>query len=215
MNINFIMEEQDLNKLIISAVIGACIGLEREYKNKNAGFKTMVMICIGSTLFTIFSYKLGSPESHDRIAANIITGIGFIGAGAIFKDKDNMISGLTTATLIWIIAALGVGVGSGEFLFSILSAILVLSFLFAIPYVEKLIHKTHEVRNFKIWFNDVSDFDKIEQKTLSQKLNLYNVKHTKQNGMLVYSFSIGGNQHTLDAFTQLLLKDDEIKNFEY
>jgi len=215
MNINFIMEEQDLNKLIISAVIGACIGLEREYKNKNAGFKTMVMICIGSTLFTIFSYKLGSPESHDRIAANIITGIGFIGAGAIFKDKDNMISGLTTATLIWIIAALGVGVGSGEFLFSILSAILVLSFLFAIPYVEKLIHKTHEVRNFKIWFNDVSDFDKIEQKTHSQKLNLYNVKHTKQNGMLVYSFSIGGNQHTLDAFTQLLLKDDEIKNFEY
>jgi putative Mg2+ transporter-C (MgtC) family protein len=209
------MEEQDLNKLIISAVIGACIGLEREYKNKNAGFKTMVMICIGSTLFTIFSYKLGSPESHDRIAANIITGIGFIGAGAIFKDKDNMISGLTTATLIWIIAALGVGVGSGEFLFSILSAILVLSFLFAIPYVEKLIHKTHEVRNFKIWFNDVSDFDKIEQKTHSQKLNLYNVKHTKQNGMLVYSFSIGGNQHTLDAFTQLLLKDDEIKNFEY
>ena len=215
MNINFIMEEQDLNKLIISAVIGACIGLEREYKNKNAGFKTMVMICIGSTLFTIFSYKLGSPESHDRIAANIITGIGFIGAGAIFKDKDNMISGLTTATLIWIIAALGVGVGSGEFLFSILSAILVLSFLFAIPYVEKLIHKTHEVRNFKIWFNDVSDFDKIEQKTHSQKLNLYNVKHTKQNGMLVYSFSIGGNQHTIDAFTQLLLKDDEIKNFEY
>jgi len=209
------MEEQDLNKLIISAVIGACIGLEREYKNKNAGFKTMVMICIGSTLFTIFSYNLGSPESHDRIAANIITGIGFIGAGAIFKDKDNMISGLTTATLIWIIAALGVGVGSGEFLFSILSAILVLSFLFAIPYVEKLIHKTHEVRNFKIWFNDVSDFDKIEQKTHSQKLNLYNVKHTKQNGMLVYSFSIGGNQHTLDAFTQLLLKDDEIKNFEY
>jgi putative Mg2+ transporter-C (MgtC) family protein len=209
------MEEQDLNKLIISAVIGACIGLEREYKNKNAGFKTMVMICIGSTLFTIFSYKLGSPESHDRIAANIITGIGFIGAGAIFKDKDNMISGLTTATLIWIIAALGVGVGSGEFLFSILSAILVLSFLFAIPYVEKLIHKTHEVRNFKIWFNDVSDFDKIEQKTHSQKLNLYNVKHTKQNGMLVYSFSIGGNQHTLDAFTQLLLKDDEIKNLEY
>jgi putative Mg2+ transporter-C (MgtC) family protein len=209
------MEEQDLNKLIISAVIGACIGLEREYKNKNAGFKTMVMICIGSTLFTIFSYKLGSPESHDRIAANIITGIGFIGAGAIFKDKDNMISGLTTATLIWIIAALGVGVGSGEFLFSILSAILVLSFLFAIPYVEKLIHKTHEVRNFKIWFNDVSDFDKIEQKTHSQKLNLYNVKHTKQNGMLVYSFSIGGNQHTIDAFTQLLLKDDEIKNFEY
>jgi putative Mg2+ transporter-C (MgtC) family protein len=80
MNINFIMEEQDLNKLIISAVIGACIGLEREYKNKNAGFKTMVMICIGSTLFTIFSYKLGSPESHDRIAANIITGIGFIGS---------------------------------------------------------------------------------------------------------------------------------------
>ena len=168
MNINFIMEEQDLNKLIISAVIGACIGLEREYKNKNAGFKTMVMICIGSTLFTIFSYKLGSTESHDRIAANIITGIGFIGAGAIFKDKDNMISGLTTATLIWIIAALGVGVGSGEFLFSILSAILVLSFLFAIPYVEKLIHKTHEVRNFKIWFNDVSDFDKIEQLYLNK-----------------------------------------------
>lgn len=215
MNINFMMEEQDLNKLIISAVIGACIGLEREYKNKAAGFKTMVMICIGSTLFTIFSYKLGNPDSHDRIAANIITGIGFIGAGAIFKDKDNMISGLTTATLIWIIAALGVGVGSGEFLFSILSAILVLLFLFAIPYVEKLIHKTHEVRTFKIWFDEVEEFEKIKHKTRSHKLHLYNVKHTKQNGKLVYSFSVGGKQHTLDAFTQLLLKDEAIKNFEY
>lgn len=215
MNINFMMEEQDLNKLIISAVIGACIGVEREYKNKNAGFKTMVMICIGSTLFTIFSYKLGSPESHDRIAANIITGIGFIGAGAIFKDKDNMISGLTTATIIWIIAALGVGVGSGEFLFSILSAILVLLFLFAIPHVEKLIHRTHEVRTYKIWFDELEEFEKIADRTQSHKLKLFNVKHTKQNGKLVYSFSVGGNRHTLDAFTQLLLKDDEIKNFEY
>lgn len=209
------MEEQDLNKLIISAVIGACIGLEREYKNKNAGFKTMVMICIGSTLFTIFSFKLGNAESHDRIAANIITGIGFIGAGAIFKDKDNMISGLTTATLIWIIAALGVGVGSGEFLFSILSAILVLLFLFAIPYVERLIHKTHEVRTYKILFDTVEDFEKIKQKTHSHKLHLYNVKHTKLDGKLVYSFSIGGNQHRLDVFTALLLKDNEIRTFEY
>ena len=207
MNINFILEEQDLNKLIISAVIGACVGLEREYKNKNAGFKTMVMICIGSTLFTIFSYKLGSPESHDRIAANIITGIGFIGAGAIFKDKENMISGLTTATLIWIIAALGVGVGSGEFLFSILSAILVLLFLFAIPHVEKLIHRTHEVRTYKILFENVEEFERIKQKTYSHKLNLYNVKHTKLEGKLVYIFSVGGKQQTLDKFTELLLED--------
>ncbi len=209
------MEEQDLNKLIISAVIGACIGVEREYKNKNAGFKTMVMICIGSTLFTIFSYKLGSPESHDRIAANIITGIGFIGAGAIFKDRDNMISGMTTATLIWIIAALGVGVGSGEFLFSILSAILVLLFLFAIPYVEKLIHRTHEVRTYKIMFDNINEFEKIRQKTHSHKLHLYNVKHTKQESKLVYSFSVGGKQQTLDKFTKLLLEDNEIKTFDF
>jgi uncharacterized membrane protein YhiD involved in acid resistance len=143
------------------------------------------------------------------------TAIFFIGSGALFEDKDNVISGLTTAKLIWIIAALIIGVVSGEFLFSILSAILVLLFLFDIPHVEKLIHKIHEVRTYKIWFNELDEFEKIVDRTQSHKLKLFNVKHTKQIGKLVYSFSIGGNQHILDAFTQLLLKDDEIKNFEY
>ena len=96
-------------QLLISFVIGAAIGLEREYRSKAAGLRTMIMICFGSTIFTEISISLGA-SSPDRIASTIITGIGFLGAGVIFKDGLT-INGITTATTIWIAAALGMAVG--------------------------------------------------------------------------------------------------------
>src|SRR5271154_1447245 len=87
-------------RLLISFGIGAAIGLEREYRSKAAGLRTMIMICLGSTIFTEISINLGAANP-DRLAANIVTGIGFLGGGVIFKDGLT-ISGITTATTIWI-----------------------------------------------------------------------------------------------------------------
>jgi putative Mg2+ transporter-C (MgtC) family protein len=88
-----------LLQLLMVIVVGGLIGAEREYHSKNAGFRTMILICLGSFLFTTFSIHI-SGSSSDRIASNIVTGIGFLGAGVIFKS-DNRINGITTAATIW------------------------------------------------------------------------------------------------------------------
>ena len=104
-------EYSDLIYLLIALAIGAVIGAEREYRSKSAGLRTMIIVSLSSCLFTILSLKIG-VENPDRLAANILTGLGFLGAGVIFKE-ENRISGITTATTIWMTAALGMAVGAG------------------------------------------------------------------------------------------------------
>src|SRR5688572_2558290 len=111
-------------RLLVSFAIGAAIGFERQYQSKVAGLRTMIIICLGSTIFTEISLAIGG-DSQDRIASNIITGIGFLGAGVIFKDGLT-ISGITTATTIWISAALGMAVGAGEYFIATLGSVAVL-----------------------------------------------------------------------------------------
>lgn len=97
-------------KLIAATIVGGMVGIERELKHKVVGLKTNILICTGATLYTTLAFHLGGDPS--RIAAQIVSGIGFLGAGAIFKAKDK-IHGLTTAAFIWVVAALGILVGSG------------------------------------------------------------------------------------------------------
>jgi putative Mg2+ transporter-C (MgtC) family protein len=119
------MDILSISKLLMAIAIGGAIGLEREYRNKVAGYRTMILICLGSTIYTISSIKMGGNLSTDRIAANIVTGIGFIGASVIFKNQED-ISGLNTAATIWLTAAVGIMIGNGEFQLSIVSTILTL-----------------------------------------------------------------------------------------
>jgi putative Mg2+ transporter-C (MgtC) family protein len=105
----------DLYKALLAVAAGIILGLERELKDKAAGLKTITVICLGSALFTILSYKVGVADNETtRIASYIVSGIGFIGAGVIFKDKLD-VSGLTTAGIIWLAAAVGMAIGFGEF----------------------------------------------------------------------------------------------------
>src|ERR1700761_7297023 len=99
-------------KLAVATVVGGLIGAEREYRSKSAGFRTLTLICLGSTIFTIFSQIVCAPGNPDRIASNIVTGIGFVGAGVIFKGEGSggKVSGITTAAMIWVTAALGMAI---------------------------------------------------------------------------------------------------------
>jgi len=97
----------DFYKIGLALVLGAVLGVEREYRSKAAGFRTLTMISIGACLFTIISRHLGGEQNPDRIASNIVQGIGFLGAGVIFKDNVS-VSGLTTATSIWVASAIGI-----------------------------------------------------------------------------------------------------------
>jgi len=107
-------ELMDVYKALMAIAAGIILGLEREMKDKAAGLKTITIICLGATLFSIISYKVGGNGNSTAIAAYIVSGVGFIGAGAIFKDGFS-ISGLTTAGIIWLAAAVGTAIGFGEF----------------------------------------------------------------------------------------------------
>src|SRR6059058_333529 len=98
-------------RLLLAVAVGGLIGAEREFRSKSAGFRTMILICLGSFLFTTFSKQM-EGGSTDRIASNIVTGIGFLGAGVIFKS-DNRVNGITTAATIWAVAAMGMGIADG------------------------------------------------------------------------------------------------------
>ena len=104
----------DVYKALMSVGAGLILGIEREMKDKVAGLKTITIITLGSALFAILSYKMGEGYDPTRIASYVVSGVGFIGAGAIFKEGFT-ISGLTTAGLIWLAAAVGLSIGFGEF----------------------------------------------------------------------------------------------------
>jgi putative Mg2+ transporter-C (MgtC) family protein len=104
----------DLYKAIFSVTAGFVLGLERELKDKKAGLKTISVICLGATLFTIVSQRVGGENNAGQIAAYIVSGVGFIGAGAIFKEGFS-ITGLTTAGIVWMAAAVGTSIGFGEY----------------------------------------------------------------------------------------------------
>ncbi len=104
----------DVISLILAAFLGAAIGLERELSGKSAGLRTNLLICLGAAVFTIISKRMGdvTEGSTTRIAAQIVTGVGFLGAGAVIQDRRG-VHGLTTAATIWLVASIGMACGAG------------------------------------------------------------------------------------------------------
>ena len=138
------MENEFILRIFIAAILGGIIGLEREYRAKEAGFRTHFLVALGSALFMIVSAYGFSDVPMDgmtsrwdvsRIAAQVVSGIGFIGAGTIiFRKQDNVVSGLTTAAGVWVVAAIGLACGGGMYKLAIASSLLVLVGLEAFNY---------------------------------------------------------------------------------
>lgn len=144
--------ESSVFKLVLSVILGGIIGIERKRKGQMAGVRTFALICMGSTLAMIisiyipqvyFQLKNGDPS---RIAAQVITGIGFLGAGAIIQNRGS-IRGLTTAAGIWVAAAIGLGIGVGMYWLSLICTCLVLFVLVSMEHYE---HKMMKERRAKI-----------------------------------------------------------------
>ena len=130
-----------LIRLLLGALFGGLIGLEREASNRPAGFRTHILVCLGSTLMTLISIShLGGTGDPGRIAAAVVSGIGFLGAGTIMKT-GNHISGLTTAASLWVCAGIGLAVGSGNYFAAIITLIIVLFSLVIVGFVEKKFFK--------------------------------------------------------------------------
>ena len=111
-------------RLALAAAASALIGYEREKTRHAAGLRTHMLVCIGSTLITLTSLEM-FPNDPARVAAGIVTGIGFLGAGTIFRDKNN-VRGLTTAASIWAVAGVGLALGTGAYFIAVAATIAML-----------------------------------------------------------------------------------------
>jgi len=201
-------------QLLISFGIGTAIGLEREYRSKAAGLRTMIMICFGSTIFTEISISLGE-SSPDRIASTIITGIGFLGAGVIFKDGLT-INGITTATTIWIAAALGMAVGAGEYFIALLGSAVVLIVLSLFENIQRVVVRAHQARSYKITFEgDASFITALENEMKNLKLRFNKSRDIKNQTDYMVVYEVYGKEKKLEELNLYLKAAPQVKAYEY
>lgn len=199
--------------IILSIIIGLAIGAEREYKGKSAGLRTFILVSFGSCVFTILSAKIG-VQSYDRIAANVITGIGFLGAGVIFKE-ENKIGGVTTATTIWATASLGMCAGSGHLYLAILGTAIVLIILAFLFPIQQLIDDHNRVRIYKINTASSEDTAYCQQLFDQHKLrhSLEGQKMTERS--FSTSWSVSGKRTHHDALVKELISSDRVVGFQF
>ena len=156
-------------RLLLAAVLGAAVGFERERDNQPAGLRTHMILVIGATLAMILSINVAAEHDGDpaRLAAQVISGIGFLGAGAILRFGFN-VKGLTTATTLWSMAIVGLAVGYGYYLISIGATILMLITLTLLNILEKKFVRTNIIRHITIQASDSPGMVKTIRKTITK-----------------------------------------------
>jgi putative Mg2+ transporter-C (MgtC) family protein len=202
----------EATKLFVALFIGAIIGAEREYKSKAAGFRTVILITVGSTIFTIVSNVI---SLDGRVASNIVTGIGFLGAGSIFRE-GTIIKGITTATTIWISAAIGMAIGIGKFEFAFLSLFVVMLVLLSFNWIQRLIDKTNKIESYTITLDNqkVNNKDSLKDFIKSHNLIVKTIKQSKNKDNQTFIFSVQGSAINHSKLIESLFESDFIISFE-
>lgn len=206
---------EDLLKVLGAAAIGAAIGMEREFRDKAAGFRTLIFICVGAALFTLFSAKLAGEKDPTRIAAQIVTGVGFLGAGVILREGGRVM-GLTTAAAIWITAALGMGMAGGQYILSAAVTVVVLVVLWTFQYLERWIDNLRDLRTYEITIrNKAEKFKELEVQFENAGLRILGRRQTKKAGDMICKWETTGTPNNHDKLVRKLLADDDVKEFHF
>ncbi|QNK62579.1 MgtC/SapB family protein [Pedobacter sp. PAMC26386] len=212
---NHFLTQSEVYKFLLAILLCGAIGTERELRAKQAGLKTMIMIGLGSTLFTILSIKIGVASNPDRIASNIVTGIGFLGAGVIFKE-DSRVRGLTTACVIWIVAAIGMAIGAGYTEQAIGVTTVVLLALLLFPYVEDFVQNRSTSREYKIVKKYENEgLDSYEQHFKSVGLKLSRGQQNLCDGIISGTWIAAGSPENHKLFVDHMLQDEKILEFQF
>jgi putative Mg2+ transporter-C (MgtC) family protein len=206
-------ESRDVLLIMLSVLIGLLIGIERAYRNNSAGWRTFILVSFGSCLFTILSLKIGLANP-DRLAANIITGIGFLGAGVIFKE-DNKVSGITTATTIWAAASLGMCVGAGYIFLAFIGVGLVLMILALLTYLQTYIDNYHKIKDYELQTSSEADFEHTEQliRRMGFKAVIVSQRYNKESLNTVWRLT--GNVTKHREFVETVRRDRQVVAYQY
>lgn len=206
----------DVYKAIISIVAGLILGFEREMKDKSAGLKTITVICLGSTLFSIISYKLAGDGDPTRIASYIVSGIGFLGAGVIFKEGFT-IYGLTTAGVIWIAAAIGMSIGFGEVYIAftfLISAIIIIN---SAEYITRYFLPQHHSKLLRLQLSaeNFSHKEGILREIKNITKDVSEISLEKKNNSILITLDIHIKNKDIQKLETYLLSNSDLEYFSY
>jgi len=202
-------------KIFFSLFLGGLVGLEREIKHKPAGLRTNILICLGSTIIMIVSLNLseiyGSIVDPSRMAAQVVTGIGFIGAGAIIRSRGS-VHGLTTAATIWIIAGIGLAIGNGYYSVAIISTFVVMIILNLGTRLEKRFKpETDTYRYNIISVNIESVFNAIKNITNIFPFEMEEMKIEKFDNKIKFHTAFKGKSEIQKEFVEKMINSEGIE----
>ncbi len=199
-------------QLTLALIVGSLIGAEREFREKSAGLRTITLVCLGSMLFTVFS-GLFDPVRGDpsRVAAGIVSGIGFLGAGVILRDRKEVF-GLTTAAIIWLVAALGVGIGIRQYLTVCLATAGALIVLWGFPKIA-IWSKARDTYTYEIVI-PINEEKFLDLQSRFEELGLKLTKQTlaKKGKDAIIIWQAYGNPGSHQQLMKILLNDEDIED---
>jgi putative Mg2+ transporter-C (MgtC) family protein len=207
-----------LVRLTLAAVLGGVIGLERELKRKPAGLRTNIFICFGSAMFTILSTELAKDfgiGDHTRIAAQIIPGIGFIGAGSILHDKGG-VSGLTTAATIFVVASIGMAAGGGLYVPAIFATMLIYLALHLLGILERNLNLKPLTMNYTIISEKAADslVEEVNSIMEDQGKEMQSLHLSRSGEKEKLVFRVDGTRHEHKLLMDQLRQSADISNLE-
>ena len=198
-------------KVFLALVLGGALGLERQYHDKPAGFATNCLICLGAMLFTVLSEFMSLQDGDPgRIAAQVVTGVGFIGAGSILRD-GNKISGLTTAAGVWLVAAIGMAVGYGQYFWASVCAAAILVVQLGVRKTLKLMEFVKRYDTFYVTCDPSwKVVDKIIHQIEAQNVTILKSEVSKQDNRFHVSLVATFTGHDFQNITKELLEMPEV-----
>ncbi|MBV9107794.1 MAG: MgtC/SapB family protein [Gemmatimonadetes bacterium] len=212
-----------LGRLLLAGTLGGLVGLERELKAKPAGLRTTLLICVGAALFTELSLDLamlatagGDALRADpaRLAAQIIPGIGFIGAGAILHGRGR-VSGLTTAATLWVVTAIGIAVGAGAYVEAIGTTVMVLGTLLLLGRVEKWVRRHLSNRKYTAAVDvDTDAFERLVETFRGGKLQFRVDTMEKVGNDVEVTFRVVGPQEDHEKLVKHMLHEKGVRRFK-
>lgn len=209
-------------RLLLAAALGGMIGLEREASGKPAGFRTNMLICLGAALVTEVSYivafnahkEWGSNSDPSRIAAQIVSGIGFLGAGTILHNKGT-VQGLTTAATLWVVAAIGMAVGARAYLAAVIGTSLVMLALMILGRVEDhLIPRRPSDRNVEVTLRLPADIGSVEKRLLESGFAIDTVSLQKGPEVIHACYRVRGLAAKWDETVRSLLALEGVERID-
>lgn len=199
-------------QVVLATVLGGAIGLERELAGKPAGLRTNILICVGATLFTVLSSTMSASRGDPaRVAAQILPGIGFIGAGTILHQRGS-VTGLTSAATIWVVAAIGMAIGAGAYTDAIGTTALVMVILWGLGNLEKLIARKSSFSHLVIHARpEVSALEDLEALVRRSGVEVARIESRRENADLVVEFELRGPRRLHDQAKLAILNNPLVR----